>query len=345
MWKYTEFTTWIENGCDPEVGKTCTELDLSKQKLASLPDSIGNLINLQTFNCSYNKLTSLPKSIGNLINLQTFNCSINNLTSLPASLGNLINLRSFYCSINKLTSLPDSIGNLINLQTFYCYSNQLISLPASLGNLRQLTCFYYINNPIEYIPPNVRRLTQRIRNAQGVYNDAQSVHNSAIQKSITDSINRILSIHPVKKNVIPLILSDPVLTEQTKQSLIEYSESTDIHSLLNITFADLLVAVWNRIMISDYASEIKTVLNTEMADAECKCFTGRLSRLINCLNGFDDLVSITIADNEQIGTIITLVKDQLNPYNVEEHRRIVRERLTELEYATDVIELWIGYIE
>jgi hypothetical protein len=40
-----------------------------------------------------------------------------------------------------------------------------------------------------------------------------------------------------------------------------------------------------------------------------------------------------------------LVKDQLDPYSVEEHRRIVRERLIELEYATDVIELWIGYIE
>jgi hypothetical protein len=299
MWKYTEFTTWIENGSDPEVGKTCTELDLSNQKLTSLPDSIGNLINL----------------------------------------------KEFYCNINNLTSLPDSIGNLINLQKFYCNNNQIIFLPASLGNLRQLTDFYYSDNPIEYIPPNVLRLTQRIRNTQGVYNDAQSVHNSTIQKSITDSINRILSVHPVEKNVIPLILADPVLTEQTKQSLIEYSESTDVHSLLNITFADLLMAVWNRIMISDHASEIKTVLNTEMADAECKCFTGRLSRLVNCLNGFDDLVSITIADNEQIGTIITLVKDQLDPYSIEEHRRIVRERLTELEYATDVIELWIGYIE
>ena len=33
-----------------------------------------------------------------------------------------------------------------------------------------------------------------------------------------------------------------------------------------------------------------------MNDAECKCFTGRISRLVNCLFGYTNKVSIEISD-------------------------------------------------
>jgi hypothetical protein len=37
-----------------------------------------------------------------------------------------------------------------------------------------------------------------------------------------------------------------------------------------------------------------------MHESVCKCFTGKISRLINCLNGFDELANIRIAGNKQI---------------------------------------------
>ena len=60
-------------------------------------------------------------------------------------------------------------------------------------------------------------------------------------------------------------------------------------------------------------------MNQEMIDSICKCFTGRISRLINCLNGFSDKVIIQISKNEEINNIISnLVKkyndiDLINP--------------------------------
>ena len=78
------------------------------------------------------------------------------------------------------------------------------------------------------------------------------------------------------------------LTNQTKQILIEYINCKDVHSILNITFEELLIHVLNRIEINENKNEIKNILNIEMSDSLCKCFTGRMSRLINCLNGFDD---------------------------------------------------------
>ncbi len=51
-----------------------------------------------------------------------------------------------------------------------------------------------------------------------------------------------------------------------------------------------------------------------------------MSRLINCLNGFDDLVTIQISDKEQIGNIIIAIRNQLmksNTYSVELHKEQV----------------------
>jgi hypothetical protein len=56
---------------------------------------------------------------------------------------------------------------------------------------------------------------------------------------------------------------------------------------------------------------IENLNNLILHDSVCKCFTGRISRLINCLNGFDELVNIKIAGNEQISQIISLTRNKL----------------------------------
>jgi len=82
--------------------------------LASLPESLGQLTNLEKLNLGAGyrnpmKLTSLPESLGQLTNLKELNlrhCEA--LTSLPASLGKLANLALLdvnHC--HKLASLPD----------------------------------------------------------------------------------------------------------------------------------------------------------------------------------------------------------------------------------------------
>jgi hypothetical protein len=85
-----------------------------------------------------------------------------------------------------------------------------------------------------------------------------------------------------------------------------------------------------------------------MTDSICKCFTGRMSRLVNCLNGFDELVNIKIADNEQISQIIIAVKNELeneNKYDIGLHKETVIDRLTNMGYDVSVINEWVANIE
>ena len=85
-----------------------------------------------------------------------------------------------------------------------------------------------------------------------------------------------------------------------------------------------------------------------MKDSLCKCYTGRLSRLINCLNGFFDDVEVTIGDNQQIGNIISLVRQELEKKgedNNDEWKRLVTKELQERKYTKEEIETWTSYIE
>ena len=159
-----------------------TVLNLSQKKLDELPDNIGNLTNLQYFNCSYNQISVLPDSIGNLANLLYFACRENKISVLPradeeyslssgsgkrgyissfasSSICNLTSLQELWINNNQIDELPNSIGNLTSLQEFFCGNNQISMLPDSIGNLTNLHKLVIIGNKISEIPESIGNLT------------------------------------------------------------------------------------------------------------------------------------------------------------------------------------------
>ena len=296
----------------------------------------------------YNDLMAWDDSVGPVPNVVSLNISHNSLTKLPIKIFKLVSLKRFNCSSNKLTELPKEIGQLVSLHTFDCDNNQLTELPFEITLLNNLESFERNDNEIEYIPPNIYRFINRMRNINhnnGVYNDSQSVHNHSIQESIRKSIQYILSVKPSINYdmLIKSILNNVLLNTQTKEILMEYMESSGVHSVLNVTFKELLLNVFSIGMSNKNSNEIFTIMNQEMLDAECKCFTGRMSRLVNCLNGFDENIQITISDNEQIGNVIAQLKKKTN--DVEELKGIVKKELGMMGYDEEVISEWIEYIE
>ena len=320
------------------------KLHCSFNNLTSLPSKLPE--SLQILNCYNNDLTELPSKLPG--SLQKLDCSNNDLTSLPSKLPD--SLRVLECYDNKLTELPSILPG--SLQKLDCSNNDLTSLPINLHELRDLTDCIYSNNEIEYIPPQTTRFLNRLRN-QGLtqpklYNDRQNVHDHQIQESIRNSIYCVIKEKPsiTIEEMNEEIVSNTVLTEVTKRLLMEYCGDESIHGVMGITFKELLLAVW--IIIRDHkdGNEIIGIMNTEMADADCKCFTGKMSRLINCLNGYDDRVVITMAENDQIGNIIIIEKEKLDEeYDIEKHKDNVQLAMEERGYTKETIEEWIGYIE
>jgi len=80
-----------------------------------------------------------------------------------------------------------------------------------------------------------------------------------------------------------------------------------------------------------------------MQDSLCKCFTGRLSRLINCLNGYDERVVVRISDHQEIANLIISIRQKIE--SLAEQTEMVRREMTERGYDGETIKEWIGYLE
>jgi hypothetical protein len=117
--------------------------------------------------------------------------------------------------------------------------------------------------------------------------------------------------------------------------------------MLNITFKDLFIAVVIEMdkLSPDLQIEIQKRLNEEMLDSECKCFTGRISRLVNCLSGYSDKVRIQISETEEIGNIISIVMANRGMKTVEILKEEVHFALKERGYDHEKIAEWLEYIE
>jgi Leucine-rich repeat (LRR) protein len=320
-------------------------LNISNNQLTEIKN-LDHLINLQQIYLYNNQITEI-KNLDNLINLKKINLSTNQITEIKG-LNTLTGLQNLNLNINKITEIK-GINALLNLQKIQLSTNKITELPLSLCNLRNINHIVYNNNPIEYIPLPVKRwlnlLNRRITVNNMVYNDNQNIHNHHIQNSFQASLNNILKDKQLLdlQTIKQQILENDVLLEQTKREILNYCDDDTTHTRLLITYSDLLIYVWSRITFSTNKNEILQILNQEINDGLCMCFTGRLTRLLNTLVGFYDDIELQISDSEQITNIIMALKDKF-PSNQEQLKDAVRKELQDRQYSESIINEWLDYI-
>ena len=158
-WLEGPVNTWY--GVGVEDGRV-NELQLinGNQLIGAIPESFGNLTNLDVLRLNNNGLTSLPASLGKLTNLLNLSLGQNKLRSLPESIGNLTKLVYLSLENNQLSALPESIGGLVNLQSSNLAYNQLSSLPESFGNMNLMRELHLNNNHLRSLPESFGMFTR-----------------------------------------------------------------------------------------------------------------------------------------------------------------------------------------
>ncbi|XP_050126912.1 probable LRR receptor-like serine/threonine-protein kinase At3g47570 isoform X1 [Malus sylvestris] len=138
--------------CDLSNATKLKRLNLNMNNFGGiLPQCIANLsASLQVFYASDNKLVgSIPNGIGNLVNLESLYLSMNQFSGeIPSDLGKLQNLYLLDLAINSLSGeIPSSFGNLSRLTKLYFDQNKLQgNLPLSLAECHNLQVLFVTNN-------------------------------------------------------------------------------------------------------------------------------------------------------------------------------------------------------
>jgi Leucine-rich repeat (LRR) protein len=314
-------------------------LDLTYNQITHIR-GLERLTALQYLDLSENKITHI-RGLERLSALDFLDLSENKITRIEG-MNNLTSLRDLDLSGNKISRI-EGINNLTNLQRIGLINNPIKIVPITIMLLRSLL---FLDIDVVCDPIIQRFLVKnRININRTVYDDPQNVHDSQINRSITQSLYSLMEhkLEISEEKVIGEILVDPILTKQVKEQIIEYARITDVHSSLCVTFSEALSAVWQIIRTHKDCDEIKRILNQEIDDSYCRCFTGRLSRLINCLNGYDQRVVVRISDQQEIANLIISIRQKTD--NLSEQQQMVRQEMTERGYDQQTVEEWLGYLE
>jgi hypothetical protein len=319
-------------------------LDLTGNRLKEIKSlRLEGLVKLNSLRLDYNEIIEI-NGLNGLTNLQDLWLDNNKIKKI-SGLDTLSRLKKLGISNNQIEEI-EGIEKLYNLQNLWLSNNKITNVPFTIMNLRNLNHLHVGSscNVDTIIERFINR--NRIKDNKTIYSDLQNVHDSCIVKSIKESIYKIIIDQKdmMIDHTLKDIINDKILSEITKEQLLEYCQDKIIHSSLNLTFEEVLCSVWKIISEHSEQDEIKKILNEEMKDSICKCFTGRLSRLVNCLNGFDSRVSIKINDKEQILNVIIKIRNMYID-DIEKQKKETIKELTNRGYDKNIINEYIVYLE
>ncbi len=128
--------------------------------LHEIHENIRQLSHLQSLILCRNKLTSVPKSIGDLKAIKVLDLSANQLQALPEEICALSELNTLNVSCNSIAALPDGLSKCVKLACINVSKNALCRLPDDLwcSRLELLSSIIASENAIEELSSDVHNL-------------------------------------------------------------------------------------------------------------------------------------------------------------------------------------------
>ncbi|XP_049921298.1 leucine-rich repeat-containing protein 47 [Epinephelus moara] len=128
--------------------------------LTEIHEDIQHLTNLQSLILCRNKLASIPNVVGNLKSLKVLDLSVNNLSVLPEGIAQLRELNTLNVSCNNLEVLPEGLSQCTKLSTINISKNHITGFPADFYSekLELLSTLVASDNSIEQLSGDIHKL-------------------------------------------------------------------------------------------------------------------------------------------------------------------------------------------
>ncbi|XP_057973193.1 plant intracellular Ras-group-related LRR protein 4-like isoform X2 [Malania oleifera] len=221
-----------------------------------LPDSVGKLSSLITFDLSENLIVALPVTIRGLSSLTKLDLHSNRILELPDSIGDLLNLVFLDLRGNQLTSLPTTVGRLVRLEELDLSSNRLSFLPESIGSLISLKKLSIETNNIEEIPHTIGQCSS-LKELHADYNRI---------KALPEAVGRIesLEILSVRYNNVKQLPTTVSSLSNLRELDVSFNELESVPE--SLCFASTLVKMNLSNNFADLQSLPRSIGNLEMLE-------------------------------------------------------------------------------
>lgn len=292
---------------------------------------------IDIFGCDLTTFPLLPSN-GRLYFLNLSRNNIQEIPCFPASLRKIILTNNL---IKKIPEVP------VELKYLEISHNPMRQLPSNILLCHELSNINFYNTELELTTlemrfiENVRLRNQRLRGQdtrENAYGDQQIVHNSSIQKSLLVSCNNLF------RDTFPAVAFTTTGNEMIDNILKSDFRNLDRHSVLEKTFKDIFDKVWNRIQAvedEEKKGELVQRLIEEVGEGAGKCFTGKVTRIVNALVGFFSDIQLQVSDAEQI---VAKIQASIKR-NGGLKRREIEAELEEISVEPKRIKEWIAAFE
>lgn len=130
------------------LAKSLTDLNVSMNKIGSLPSEFGCFSKLSSLDLSVNQLSALPDTFSSLKVLREVNISNNRFKNVPTVLYSLKSLEIIIASGNQIQLIDvDNLLPMSALSTLDLQNNDIAQVPPQLGNVTQLRSLQLEGNP------------------------------------------------------------------------------------------------------------------------------------------------------------------------------------------------------
>ena len=113
-------------------------LKITRQKLTHFPKEIFRYKNLVALDLSKNKIKNIPDSISVFYQLEFVNLRKNNFEVFPESLFQLKKIKEIVISSNQIGFIPDAISLCTQLRKLDLYNNPISDLGHGLQDLKNM---------------------------------------------------------------------------------------------------------------------------------------------------------------------------------------------------------------
>lgn len=219
---------WLSNLIDWANNNNLPKYEYKGTRNVGFPRNPEKLLNLEelNLNVSKNKLTTLPEEFAYLTKLRVLSLSGNKFTEIPPIIFEMRNLKALLLSVNKINYVSPKIKNLKNLEELSLSFNYIKTIPNEISQLKKLTNLDLRDNFIN------EKVFQTIKNMPNLY--AINLANNNVKvldiKSIQSNNKlKILSLYgtyitskPTLKNIKILLDEDEYGEQSTYNTLNDF---------------------------------------------------------------------------------------------------------------------------